>query len=190
MQTARDFFVHELSDMLGAEQRILEALSENSEETTRPELQKAFQQHHQQTETQIDRLEQCFEELGMEPQPEECRGIEGILGEKEKFEEEDPSEDLKEVFMVGAAMKVEHYEITSYESLVKMARELGLKKSAKLLAQNLAEEQATLKKLQTLEKKIKPEQSGMEEMEEETGSTGRRNAGRTGTRGKGGRRAA
>lgn len=167
MQTARDLFVHELSDMLDAEQRILEALSENEQEAGRPELQKAFAAHRKQTEQQVGRIEEVFQEFGIEPESTECKGIIGLIEEKRVFKEEDPSEDLLEIYTVGGAVKIERYEISMYESLVRLARELGLRDAAKLLGQSLAEEEATLKKMQAFEKKLKPSETGMEEQEEQ-----------------------
>ena len=91
----------------------------------------------------------------------------GLLEELETFKsEEEPSPDILDVFAVGAAAKVESYEICAYESLIQLARDMGHNKAVKLLQQNLKEEQQTLKKMEAFSKKIKPEQSGMEEEEE------------------------
>jgi ferritin-like metal-binding protein YciE len=172
MQTARDLFVHELQDMFDAEQKLVEALGEQEEESSRPELQKAFASHRQQTENQVERLRQAFEEIGEEPEETECKGIKGLIEEHEAFKEEDPSEEILDIFNVGAAIKVESYEICAYESLVKLGRELGFKKAVNLLNQNLKEEQQTLKKMETFSNKLKPSELGTEE-EEEKGSSRR-----------------
>lgn len=166
MQTAHELFVHELTDMLDAEQKLVEALGTQAEESSRPDLQKAFQSHQAQTEKQVERLEQCFEILGEDPEETECKGIKGLIEEHDSFKEEDPSEDLMDIFNVGAAAKVESYEINAYEGLIRLAGMLELTKIEKLLNQNLKEEQATLKKMQTFEKKLKPENLGMEEEED------------------------
>jgi len=176
MQTARDLFVHELQDMFDAEQRLVEALGEQEEESSRPELQKAFASHREQTENQVERLRQAFEEIGEEPEETECKGIKGLIEEHESFKEEDPSEELLDIFNVGAAIKVESYEICAYESLVELGKELGFKKAVNLLNQNLKEEQQTLKKMETFSNKLKPSELGVEEDEEERGS--RRRSGR------------
>lgn len=167
MQTAHEMFIHELQDMLDAERQLVEALGEQAEESSRDDLRKAFESHQQQTEKQIERLEQAFESIGEEPEETECAGIRGLIQEHEMFKEEDPAPDILDVFNVGAAQKVESYEICAYESLLELANEMGHKKAAKLLSQNLKEEQQTLKKMQSFSKKIRPEQMGMEEMEEE-----------------------
>lgn len=167
MQTAHELFLHELSDMLDAERKILEALEEMSGESSRPELEKAFSMHHDQTEGQIERLEQCFEELGESAEETECAGIKGLVEEHEHFKEEDPAQDILDVFNISAASKVEHYEITAYESLIRLADMMEHKSVSRLLKQNLKEEQQTLKKLEQLATKVQPENLGMGEDEED-----------------------
>jgi ferritin-like metal-binding protein YciE len=170
MQTAHELFIHELQDMLDAEQQLVEALGEQAEESSRPELQKAFQSHQEQTRKQIERLHQVFQSIGEEPEEVECKGIRGLIEEHNHFkEEEDPAEDIMDLFNAGAAEKVESYEICAYESLIRLAQEMGHTKAGKLLNQNLKEEQATLKKMQGFSKKLKPENLGMDEDEEEQG---------------------
>lgn len=204
MQTAHELFIHELQDMLDAEQQLIEALGAQAEESSRPELQKAFQSHQAQTEKQVDRLRQVFEEIGEEPEEVECKGIRGLIEEHDHFkEEEDPAEDIMDIFNAGAAEKVESYEICAYESLIRMADMMGHTKASKLLNQNLKEEQQTLKKMQGFSKKLKPENMGMEDEEEEgedadsesMESSGSRRGGgssrkQTNSRRSGGRRAA
>lgn len=168
MQTAHELFIHELTDMLSAERQLVEALQEQENNASNEQLKKAFASHRAQTEKQVERLESCFEELGEEIEETECKGIKGLIEEYQHFvEEEEPSEDIHDVFAIGAAIKVESYEINAYESLIEMANEMGHDKAAKLLGQNLREEEATLEKMQKLSDKIKPEESGMDEEESE-----------------------
>ena len=163
MQTGHELFVHELNDIMDAETQLVEALAETAGDSSRPELKKAFEQHRKQTEGQVERLQQCFELLGEQTEETECHGIRGLIEEKKAFGEEDPSEDLVDVFNIGAAIKVESYEICSYESLIEMAREMKHTKVAQLLSQNLKEEKATLKKMQAFSQKIKPNEMMSEE---------------------------
>ena len=174
MQTAKELFIHELTDMLDAERKLIEALGELSEDDPRPELQKAFSAHQEQTQGHAERIQQIFQELGEEPEETECKGIKGLIEERESFKEEEPAEDILAVFDVGAAIKVESYEINAYNSLIDMARELGMSKAIKLLNQNLKEEQQTLKKMQAFQKKVKPENLGIEEAEFEQQSSRQR----------------
>ena len=173
MQTAHELFIHEMQDMLDAENKLVEALGKQAEESSNATVKKAFEMHQKQTEKQVQRLEQAFKSLGEDAEEAECAGIAGLIEEHDKFKnDEDPSPDLMDIFNVGAGVKVERYEISAYDSLVRMARMMGHKKAEKLLSQNLKEEQQTLKKLEALSKKLKPENMGMEEEEDE--SRGRR----------------
>lgn len=168
MQTGRELFVHELTDMLDAEQKLIEALGIQAGESTRPELKKAFEAHQQQTEKQAERLRSVFELLGEEPEESECKGIKGLIEEHDTFmQEEEPSEDLVDIFNVGAASKVESYEIQGYASLIQLAEQLGETKAVRLLNQNLKEEQQTLKKMEGFSKKLKPAMLEEESEEEE-----------------------
>jgi ferritin-like metal-binding protein YciE len=94
-----------------------------------------------------------------------------MIAEKQAFSEEDPSEDLIDVFNVGAAIKAETYEICEYESLIDMAREMKHTKVAQLLGQNLKEEKATLKKMEVFSKKIKPNEMMNEEQEQKAAAS-------------------
>jgi len=173
MQTGHELFVHGLNDMMDAEQQLVEALEENANDSSRADLKKAFEQHRKETEGQIKRLEQCFELLGEEQEETECHGIRGLIAEKKAFTEEDPSEDLIDVFNVGAGIKAESYEICEYESLIDLAREMKHTKVAQLLSQNLKEERATLKKMEAFSKKVKPEEMMNDEQQQKSSASTR-----------------
>jgi ferritin-like metal-binding protein YciE len=156
MQSARELFGHELSDILDAEHRILEALYEQSEESSKSTLQNAFKSHYKQTKGQIERLERCFQLIDEEAEQTECAGIKGLIEEHESVIGEDPSPDILDVFNVAAAIKVERYEISSYESLIRLAELMKLTIVVRLLKQNLKEEEQTLKKMTTLANSVRP----------------------------------
>ncbi len=162
MQTAHELFLHGLSDILDGERQLVEALTKHAEQASRPDLKKAFEAHRQQTEKQVQRLEQVFESLGERAEDTECKGIKGLIEEHETFMEEDPSPDLADIESVIGAAKVEAYEINEYEGLVRLGQQMGHRKAVQLLNQNLREEQQTLKKMQALGKKLKPQRTGME----------------------------
>ncbi|HKR30070.1 MAG TPA: DUF892 family protein [Terriglobales bacterium] len=170
MQSAKELFVHELTDMLDAEQKLVTALGELAEDHgDEPQLQKGFQAHQAQTEKQVERLQQIFEQIGEESEETECKGMKGLLEERNSFkEEEEPAEDILSIFDVGAAIKVESYEICAYNSLIELAKQLDLTKAIRLLSQNLKEEQQTKTKLEAISRKLKPDNLGMEEEGEET----------------------
>ena len=169
MQTAKELFIHELTDMLDAEQKLIEALGELSEDDPSPELQKAFSAHREQTQGQAERIQQIFQDLDEEPEESECKGMKGLIQEREAFKEEDPADDILAAFDVGAAIKVESYEINAYNSLIRLAEQLGLKKAVKLLGQNLKEEEQTRTKMEAMMRKLKPDNLGMDEEGEEMG---------------------
>ena len=169
MQSAKELFIHELTDMLDAEQKLVTALGELAEDhAEEPQLQKGFQAHQKQTEKQVERLQQIFEEVGEEAEETECKGMKGLLEERNSFkEEEEPADDILSIFDVGAAIKVESYEISAYNSLIELAKQLDLTKAIRLLNQNLKEEQQTKTKLEAISRKLKPDNLGMEEEDEE-----------------------
>lgn len=143
-------FESELQDLYSAEQQILNALEEMSDEVENEDLQQAFSQHREQTQQQIDRLEQVFENVGLEPESDECKAIKGLVEEHEEFTEKDPSQAELELFDNVAAQKVEHYEIASYGSLAKLADQLGMDEAGDLLHETLEEEEQTLTELVNL----------------------------------------
>lgn len=182
MQTGHEMFVHELNDMMDAERQLVDILQQNADDSSRSDLKKAFEDHRTQTEGQLERLEQCFELLGEQPEETECHGIRGLAAEKQAFTEEDPSEDLIDVFNVEAGVKAESYEICSYQSLIDMARDMKHNQVAKLLGQNLKEEQATLRKMEGFRKKVKPNQMMSKEEEEQAEERGRSRSTRSSSR--------
>ncbi|HEX4663583.1 MAG TPA: DUF892 family protein [Terriglobales bacterium] len=171
MQSARELFIHELTDMLDAEQKLVEALGQLADDhSEQPQLQKGFESHQAQTEKQVQRIQQIFEELGEEPEETECKGIKGLIEERDSFkQEQDPAEDILAIFDVGAAIKVESYEINAYNSLIELAEQLELNKAVKLLNQSLKEEEQTRTKMEAMSRKLKPENLGMEEEGQEMG---------------------
>ena len=177
MQTAHELFLHELSDMLSAEKTLVDALQEQEQAASRADLKKAFASHRAQTEKQVERLTRVFESVGEEPEEKECKGVEGLVEEFKNFLGESPSPDILDTVAVGAAKKVENYEIVAYESLIELAEQMGHDEAAKLLQQNLREEESTLEKLERLGKKIQPRELGMGE-EEEEGRKSAKSAGR------------
>jgi ferritin-like metal-binding protein YciE len=187
MQTAHELYIHELNDMFSAEQMLLEALQEQAEAANNAQLKKAFESHLAQTQKQVERLQRCFEEIGEEPENEECKGMKGLVEEFRSFvQEKDPSPDILDHFACGAAAKVEQYEIKGYESLIELAESMEHNQAVKLLNQSLKEEQSTLEKMEKFGERLQPENLGMEEMEEgegeemETASSGRSRSGSSG----------
>src|SRR5438093_3761653 len=163
MQTIEELFEHELKDIYGAEQSLLDALQQMADESSDRESKKAFTQHRKETQAQIKRIEKIFKSLGQKPEAETCAGVEGLIKEKKLFMKERPSDELLEFFNIGAAQKVERYEITAYEGLIDMADKLGMSDAVGLLEETLQEEEHALNKL----KMIASEFDVAEDVEEE-----------------------
>ena len=139
----------ELKDLYSAENQIIKALPRMAKASESPELKRAFERHLEETRRQVDRLDQIGEELGVRLTGKKCKGMEGLIAEgKEVMQELD--EENMDAGLIGAAQKVEHYEIAAYGTARTHAELLGLRRVAKLLQQTLDEEGATDKKLTAL----------------------------------------
>jgi ferritin-like metal-binding protein YciE len=167
MQTIEELFEHELKDMYAAETALLDALEQMAGESTDREIKKGFQQHRKETQAQIKRLDRIYKSLGQKPGAGTCPGIEGLIKEKKVFMRERPSAELLEFFNIGAAQKVERYEITAYERLIDMAEKLGMSDAVELLEQSLQEEEMALNKLKAIASEFDVEEEADEEMEKE-----------------------
>jgi len=136
---------HELGDLLFAEKTVLKALKKQIKETTNAEMRARLEQHLGETESHVENIESAFEAAGIKVKAEKCPGILGLVKEKEEFvSEEKPSKQVLQVFNVGAALRVEHYEIAAYTGAISLARALGQREAADLLGRNLADEKAML----------------------------------------------
>ena len=165
MQTIEELFEHELKDIYGAEQSLLDALQQMADESTDREIKRGYLQHRKETQGQIKRIEKIFKSMGQKPEAETCAGVEGLIKEKKLFMREKPSEELLEFYNIGAAQKVERYEITAYESLIDMAEKLGMTDVVELLEQNLQEEEMTLNRLKAIASEFDVAEEADEEME-------------------------
>jgi len=145
-----DLFLHELRDVLDAERQITKALPKMKKAATSEELKAAFDEHLAVTEEQIERLESVFKSLDKAARGKHCSGMEGLIKEAEELiKEEEPSAAL-DAALIGAAQKVEHYEIAAYGTLATYAELLELEDAVDLLGETLNEEKETDEKLTTL----------------------------------------
>lgn len=145
-----DLLVHELQDIYHAEGQILKALPKMIEAAAHPDLKQAFEEHLQQTEGQVRRLELAFTLLGVPAKARKCAGMAGLLEEGKKMMEEDAEPPVLDAALIAAAQKVEHYEIASYGCVCTYAEMLGYEQVHELLGQNLDEEETTDQKLTAL----------------------------------------
>ncbi len=157
MQTAMDLFMHELADIRSAEKIFLEVLKKGASKASNETLVKLLEEHRQQTEGHLKNVDAAFEALGMKPQEVECKGATGLQEELEEAIKEKPAPEILDAMIASGAAKTEHYEITAYSGIIDLAKQLGQKEAAKLLEQNLKEEQETLKKVEKAEEQLSKE---------------------------------
>lgn len=142
-KTLEHLFHDTLKDVYFAERKILKALPKMAKAANSQDLVNAFEKHQEETEIQIERLEQVFEILGKRAQGKTCDAIMGIIEEGEEIMEEYKDSPALDAGLLAAAQAVEHYEITRYGTLKRWADMLGLKDAAKLLDETLKEESKT-----------------------------------------------
>ena len=155
MNDPRELFLHELGDVLYAERTLVKTLPKLQKEASDDELAAGFGEHLEETRQHVKNLEEAFEALGEPAKAEKCPGIEGIKKEHDEFvTNESPSPEVLNAFLTGAGARTEHYEIAAYEGLVTMAEAMGEDQVARLLNENLAQEQKALRKMQTIGKRL------------------------------------
>jgi len=149
-KTLNDLFDDGLKDIYYAEKKILAALPKMAKAAQNEELASAFEQHRDETEHQLERLDQVFQTIDQQPKGKKCPGIEGIIEEGKEIIDEFKGMPALDAGLVAAAQAVEHYEITRYGTLIAWANKLGLADAIPLLEQNLEEEKKTDKRLTQL----------------------------------------
>jgi ferritin-like metal-binding protein YciE len=150
MESMQDLYLHELKDLYNAEKQILQALPKMAKKAHHDELRTAFEDHRRVTEEQVKRLETIFDDLGQTASGKKCKGMEGLIAEGEELLEEDADPDVRDAALIGAAQRVEHYEIAAYGTARTYAKQLGFDKHVDLLQRTLDEEGETDKKLTQL----------------------------------------
>ena len=137
----KDLFEDLLKDILGAEKMILKALPKMIDGATSEELKSAFEEHLEVTEAQVERLEQVFESCGLKVASKKCKAMEGLVEEgNEAMEETEEGSLLRDVALIIAAQKIEHYEMAAYGSVRTLATIMGEEEAASLLQETLDEE--------------------------------------------------
>jgi len=139
----QEFFVNELKDLLWAEKKLVDTLPKMSEAATSSKLREAFNNHLAQTEEHVERLEQIFGVLGLDPDTTKCDAMDGIVDEgQELIDDTDEGTAQRDVGLIFAGQKVEHYEIASYGGMISLAKTLGYDNAAAILTATLNEEKA------------------------------------------------
>jgi ferritin-like metal-binding protein YciE len=142
MSSLEDVFTDEIKDIYSAENQIIKALPKMAK-ASNGELRSAFEQHLEQTRTHAQRIEQVCQELNITPKGKKCAGMEGLITEGSEVLDTNGSDEARQAALIGAAQRVEHYEIAAYGTARTHARQLGYSNAADLLGQTLEEEKRT-----------------------------------------------
>ena len=150
----KDLYVDELKDIYSAETQLVKALPKMAKAASAAELRSGFEEHLEQTKGHVQRLEQIFQALGEKPTGKKCVGMHGLIQEGGEAAGEDYEDDAKDAALIGAAQRVEHYEIAAYGTVRFMAQKLGENEAVELLGQTLQEEKDTDAKLSNIAEKL------------------------------------
>lgn len=136
-------FLHELQDLHSAEKQLVAALPKMAKKASSEELKNAFQTHLEQTQGHLERLDKILRDLELSAGRHKCKAMEGLINEASELLKEDADESVLDAAMIGAAQRVEHYEIAGYGTARTYAEMLGHTEAAELLQQTLDEEKET-----------------------------------------------
>lgn len=175
MELLQELLTEELKDLLSAENQLVKALPKMARAAKNEELKQAFQEHLEQTKGHVERLKQVFEMIEAKPKAKPCKGMAGLVEEGQEVitEGKEMEEAAADLALIGAAQRVEHYEIAAYGTARAIAEQMDRKDVVKLLQQTLNEEEKTDQLLTKIAEPLleqaaqEPEEEEEEEMEEE-----------------------
>ena len=150
VKNIEELFIHELSDIYSAEKQLTKALPRLARAADAEELSAAFEAHLEETNGQIERIDQVVEVLGIKLKRIKCAAMEGLVEEGKEVIDSIDKGPLRDAALIGGAQKVEHYEIASYGTLCALAKQLGYTDALRLLKETLEEEKSTDEKLTLL----------------------------------------
>lgn len=148
--TLDELLQDELKDLYDAENQLIKALPQMAKAAESNDLREAFEKHVEQTRVHLQRVEEICNDLKIQPRGKKCVGIRGAIKEGEEVIQSDMGSEPKQAALIGAAQRVEHYEIAAYGTARAHARQLGYVKAFELLSQTLNEEKDTDQKLTQL----------------------------------------
>jgi ferritin-like metal-binding protein YciE len=150
LKNLEDLLLHELKDLYSAENQLVKALPKMAKAASNQELKAAFEEHLEQTEGHVERLDEIAEMLGKKLTGHTCKAMKGLVEEGSDLISEDAAESVRDAGLIGAAQRVEHYEIAGYGTARCLAEQLGHSEIADLLEQTLEEEKETDENLSEL----------------------------------------
>jgi ferritin-like metal-binding protein YciE len=174
VESLKDLLIDELRDLYDAERRLTKAIPKLAKKAANEELRTALENHLSETEEHVTRLESAFEQLDETAKAKKCAGMMGLIEEGDEHAGEDFAEDsLRDATIIGAAQRVEHYEMAAYGTAIAHARLVGEDEVAGILEETLEEEKAADQKLTEIAENIVNIKAGEGESEEEEGARGR-----------------
>ena len=154
LTSLKDLLVDELKDLYNAENQLVKALPKMAKAASNPDLKNGFTAHLEQTRGHVARLEQAIKLLGESPKGKTCHAMEGLVEEGGEAIDTDAPDAVKDANLIGAAQRVEHYEMAAYGTALAFAKTLGESQVASLLKATLDEEGETNKKLTLLSETV------------------------------------
>ena len=149
-ETLEELYLNELRDLYSAETQLIDALPKMATAATSPDLKKAFSGHLEETRGHVSRLEQIFMLMGKDPGSETCTAMKGLISEGSDYVKAGGNDSVRDAGLIGAAQRVEHYEIAAYGTTKALARRLGQSTAVELLQATLEEESAADHKLTSI----------------------------------------
>ncbi|MBV8214256.1 MAG: ferritin-like domain-containing protein [Verrucomicrobia bacterium] len=150
LESVQDLFLAELRDLYNAENQLVDALPKMADAASSTELKNAFTHHLEETKKHVTRLDDVFKDLNEDPKGETCEAMKGLVKEGEEFIQAKGEPEVRDAGLIGAAQRVEHYEMAGYGTARTLAQRLGLQEVAKILDTTLKEERAADEKLTTV----------------------------------------
>jgi ferritin-like metal-binding protein YciE len=150
LNSLRDLLIEELRDLYNAEEQLVSALPKMAEAASSTELRSAFEHHLEETRGHVSRLENIFKNIDEESSGETCEAMKGLIKEGETLVKAEGEPDVRDAGLIGAAQRVEHYEMAGYGTARSLAKRLGENQMAEILQQTLDEEGEANKKLTSI----------------------------------------
>ena len=172
----KDVLIDELRDLYSAENQQVKTLPKLAKGAESAELKQVFKEHVEETKGQVQRLREVFEHIGKKPTGKHCDGMEGVLKESLEALEEETGGASYDSGLIGAALRTEHYEVAGYHVAIAMAKAQGMSEVVALLKENLQEEIATAKKVQSAAKAIFKQAMQEEEDDEDAKPAAKKSA--------------
>ena len=163
--TLNELLIEELRDLYSVETQLSRALPRFSKAASNDELKQAFEDHGRQTATHLARLDRVMELLGANPRGKTCQAMEGLIAEAGEKMELDAEDEVRDVGLIAAAQKVEHYEIAGYGTVRTLAEVVGEDEVAKLLQETLDEESEADERLTDIAELVNAEAAETEDAE-------------------------